>query len=131
MSLNLYRYKAQLLRVVDGDTIDAMIDLGFETYVKRRIRMTGINAPESRGATREIGKAASAHLQQLLEIEGTLFCISHEIEKFGRVLGTLILVPVDGPEIDLNQRMITDGHAIPYDGGKRSDEDFLGPAAAA
>ena len=112
-----YRYaKCKVDRIVDGDTVDLWINLGFSTFVKKRVRLYGINTPESR--TRDLeekarGKAATAHMEALLEC-GCCDLDSHELGKYGRVLGTLY---VEG--VDLNQKMIEDGHAVEYHGGKR------------
>ena len=112
-----YSYsKCTVERIVDGDTVDLLINLGFSTFVKKRVRLYGINTPESR--TRDLeekarGKAATAHMESLLQ-GGVCDLDSHELGKYGRVLGTL---RVDG--VDLNQKMIEDGHAVEYHGGKR------------
>jgi micrococcal nuclease len=112
-----YRYsKCRVDRCVDGDTVDLWINLGFSTFVKKRVRLMGINTPESR--TRDLeekkrGKAATAYMESLLE-GGYCDLDSHELGKYGRVLGTLW---VDGK--DLNQEMIDAGHAVAYFGGKR------------
>jgi len=66
-------------------------------------------------------------LQQLIDQAVELRLQSEEIGKFGRVLGRLFAIDADGNANDLNQQMIDDGHALPYDGGKRSDADFLTP----
>ena len=58
----MYEYNAKLLRVVDGDTLDASIDLGFDVWVKKRVRLYGINAPESR--TRDLEKKRKVSLQK-------------------------------------------------------------------
>lgn len=112
-----YKYSdCRVERCVDGDTVDLWINLGFSTFVKKRVRLYGINTPESR--TRDLeekarGKAATAHIESLLEA-GRCDLDSHELGKYGRVLGTLW---VDG--VDINQQMIADGHATEYAGGKR------------
>lgn len=122
----MYQYKIKVTRVIDGDTVDAMIDLGFDTHVLKRIRFLGINTPECRSKkTRLIGKEAAEHLKQLLGIPGHLVVESEKIGKFGRCLGKLILETTEGETIDINQRMIDDGHALPYFGEARSDDDFL------
>ena len=112
-----YRYAScRCERIVDGDTVDLWINLGFSTFVKKRVRLMGINAPESRTRDLEekkLGLAAKARLAQLLE-GGKCDLDSHELGKYGRVLGTLW---VDGD--DLNQRLVDEGHATPYFGGKR------------
>ena len=92
----LYRYKAKLLRVVDGDTADAMIDLGFDTWVKKRIRFYGVDAWESRTRNKEEkvkGLAAKAFVKDILEnSDGGKFEVqSHGVGKYGRVLGELFV----------------------------------------
>lgn len=123
-----YYYRLQqLTRVIDGDTVDAIIDLGFDTLVSKRIRLAGINTPEKHGATRQIGEEATSHLKALTVEFTNLHVHSEKIGKFGRVLGRLFGQSTDGRWHDLNQQMIDDGFALPYHGGKRSDTDFLNP----
>jgi micrococcal nuclease len=112
----MYKYYAKVDRVVDGDTVDALVDLGFDTWKKVRIRMQGMNAPESR--TRDLeekarGLAAKIRLEQLLE-SGTFTLQSMGVGKYGRCLGILY---VDG--VNVNQTLINEGHATEYYGGKR------------
>ena len=87
-----YGYSCKLERVVDGDTCDALIDLGFNTWAKRRIRFKGVDCWESR--TRDLeekkkGLAAKAYVKDLLENsdDGKFSIISHGKGKYGRVLG--------------------------------------------
>ena len=112
----MFKYNAKLVRVVDGDTVDALVDLGFSTFKKVRIRMMGINAPESR--TRDLeekakGLAAKIRLEELLE-EDKFVLESHGVGKFGRCLGTL---HVD--DVNVNKTLVKEGHAWKYYGGKR------------
>ena len=122
----MYNYKIKLERVVDGDTIDANIDLGFDVSVKKRIRLQGINAPESR--TRDLeekarGLAAKDRVKQLLEGANEIQLKSHGVGKYGRCLGELHIDVVDGKEKmtleNVNELLIKEGHAVAYDGGKR------------
>ena len=87
----MYRYNAKLDRVVDGDTIDAEIDLGFEITIKKRIRLGGINAPESRTrnlAEKKMGLAAKERLKEMLEGSAIEFELeSTKLGKYGRVIG--------------------------------------------
>ena len=117
----LYRYEAKLSRVVDGDTADAMIDLGFDTWVKKRIRFMGVDTWESRTRNLEEkkkGLAAKAYVKDLLENsdEGKFLLKSHGVGKYGRVLGELF---VKGNEQSVNQLLIENGHAYEYEGGKK------------
>ena len=116
-----HNYSAKLLRVVDGDTCDAMIDLGFNTWVKKRIRFKGVDCWESR--TRDLdekkkGLAAKAYTKELLENsdEGKFVLKSYGLGKYGRVLADLF---VKGHEQSVNQLLIENGHAYEYEGGKK------------
>ena len=98
-------YSAKLVRVVDGDTCDAMIDLGFNVWVKNRIRFMGVDAWESRTRNKEEkvkGLAAKAYVKDLLENsdEGKFLLKSHGVGKYGRVLGELF---VKGHETSVNE----------------------------
>ena len=116
----MFEYNATVTRVVDGDTIDAIVDLGFSTFKKVRIRMHGINAPESR--TRDLkekkkGLAAKARLIEMLEENKNEFIlVSHGVGKFGRCLGEIFL---NKKENSINKQLIWEGHGTEYYGGKR------------
>ena len=114
-------YSAKLVRVVDGDTADAMIDLGFSVWHKMRIRFYGVDAWESRTRNLEEkkkGLAAKAFVKDLLENsdEGKFSIISHGTGKYGRVLGELF---VKGHETSVNELLKEHGHAYEYHGGKK------------
>jgi|TARA_Y100000114_G_C11592920_1_gene246609 micrococcal nuclease len=114
----MFIYNATCIRVVDGDTIDATIDLGFDVWKKIRIRFIGINTPESR--TRDLeekarGLAAKEFVREMLEKHENKFIFhSHGVGKFGRALGEIYL-----GEANLNKMLIEEGHAVEYYGGKR------------
>ena len=120
----MYTYNVTVTRVVDGDTVDVDIDLGFGmTYKKQRVRMMGIDTPESR--TRDLeekfyGKASKAHLTQLIENAKEIQLVSHDKGKFGRILGELF-----DPDsvVSINQQMIDDYHAVPYFGQSKEDTE--------
>ena len=114
-------YSCKLVRVVDGDTADAMIDLGFDTWVKKRIRFYGVDTWESRTRNLEEkkkGLAAKAYVKDLLENsdEGKFSIISHGKGKYGRVLGELF---VKGHEKSVNELLKENGHAYEYHGEKK------------
>jgi micrococcal nuclease len=116
-----YNYPAKLLRVVDGDTADAMIDLGFNIWVKKRIRFMGVDAWECRTRNKEEkvkGLAAKEFTKNLLEnSDGGKFLIkSHGVGKYGRVLGELF---VKGEERSVNELLVENGHAYVYHGEKK------------
>ena len=126
----MYEYKAIVDRVVDGDTIDVTIDLGFKTWKKVRVRMEGINTPESR--TRDLeekkrGLAAKDRLKSILEFNNNECVLKVSgVGKYGRALATVLvesLSPLNGKDgitlIDVNKQLIEEGHAVEYWGGKR------------
>ena len=113
----MYKYNAKLDRVVDGDTIDALVDLGFDTWKKVRIRMMGMNAPESRTRDLEekkLGLAAKARLIEILG-DGDFTLQSHGVGKYGRCLGEVFRES----DVSINRQLINEGHATEYFGGKR------------
>ena len=119
--INKYEYTAKLDRVVDGDTCDALIDLGFNTWVKKRIRFKGVDTWECRTRDKEEkvkGLAAKAFTRDLLENsdEGKFALRSHGVCKYGRVLGELF---VKGEEKSVNELLKENGHASAYYGGKK------------
>ena len=121
-----YIYRGKLERVVDGDTIDALIDVGFDIWIKKRIRYKGIDTWESR--TRNLkekakGLEAKARNKELLmEISsksGYFRLKSHGVGKYGRVLGEIFIEDKEGKQYNINETLITEGHAYVYDGGKK------------
>ena len=123
----MYEYKAKLIKVVDGDTVDAMIDCGFSVFRKERIRLKGINAPESRTRDKEEkkkGLAAKARLQELIKDGKNEFVVKTSLDKkgkYGRLLGELYqsidILTASFPSY--NEILLEEGHATVYDGGKR------------
>jgi micrococcal nuclease len=110
----MYEYNAKLDRIIDGDTVDALIDLGFDIWIKKRIRLYGIDAPETRTRDLEeksLGFAAKERLEELLEASGGLFVLSSAgVGKYGRCLGTIF---IDNKNI--NELLISEGHASIYE----------------
>ena len=114
-------------RVVDGDTIDVTIDLGFELYKKERVRVAGVDTPEKRTKNLEekaLGLDATAWLKEKLEetIKGEEELIVRTelkggVGKYGRLLGWLY---VGDEELSLNEQMINQGYAHAYDGGTKN-----------
>ena len=113
----MFEYKCKLIKVIDGDTIDVDIDLGFGVWLrKQRVRLYGIDTPESR--TRDLeekkrGLAAKARLIELLG-DGKFILESHGVGKYGRCLGSLHM----GSK-NINKTLIKEGHATEYHGGAR------------
>lgn len=116
-----YIYKIKVTRVVDGDTIDADIDLGFNMTLSKRIRLHGINTPETRTRDKQEkkrGLAAKERLQQIIDDQqGVLFLKSMDQGKFGRCIG--VLFEQDFDDQSINDMLVEEGHAVEYFGGKR------------
>ena len=126
MEMQKYNYRAKLVKVVDGDTIDALIDVGFDIWIKKRIRYKGIDTWESR--TRDLdekkkGLAAKARNKELLESvsnkSGYFRIKSYGTGKYGRVLADIYIQDSDHNHIWVNKQLITEGHAYKYEGGKK------------
>jgi micrococcal nuclease len=143
--VDVKEYQCELIKVVDGDTIDCYIDLGFNLKTKKRIRYMGIDTWESR--TRDLEEKAKGLLSKARNkelLEGGVFKLkSFGTGKFGRVLGEIFVDPAivgdhinecianDDSNIDLdhdgwvsvNDILIEEGHAYEYYGGKKKDFD--------
>jgi micrococcal nuclease len=107
--------------VVDGDTIDVLCDLGFDVRMQMRLRLQGINTPESRTRNRAekvLGLAAKDFLKGVLVGADSIEFLSHEKGKYGRVLATLFVL-VGGDRVNVNELLVKEGHARLYDGGRR------------
>ena len=118
----MYEYSCTVDRVVDGDTIDVILDLGFDILYRSRVRLYGIDTPESRTRDKDEkvrGKLASAFLQEAID-NGSKVIIETKLKdskgKFGRVLGNVI---VDG--ININQQMVDNYLAVAYFGQSKTD----------
>jgi micrococcal nuclease len=113
----MYQYKAKVIRVVDGDTLDAQIDLGFDVWVKKRIRLADINAYECRTRDKEEkakGLRAKMWLIALLDGHDNEFIVeSTEVGKYGRCLGYIYVGPRGSSTV--NQQLIDEGHAVRYE----------------
>jgi len=121
----MYEYKVKITRVVDGDTVDADVDLGFDIFVKDRIRLMGIDTPESRTrnkAEKKLGLLAKERLKALCKQHKGNIILKTSKEgkgKFGRILGSIF---ADGSEVTFNDILIAEGHARNYYGGKKSEQ---------
>jgi len=119
--INLYTYKGKCTKVVDGDTLEAMVDLGFDVWISITIRLNGINAPESRTkdkGEKTRGLAAKLRLQQIMDFnKGEFKFISYGVEKYGRCLAEVFVDTLG--EVSVQKTLITEGHGKEYHGGKR------------
>ena len=110
-----YIYKITVTRVVDGDTVDALIHLGFDLTLKKRIRLHGIDCPETRTrdkAEKIKGYAAKDFLQGIVDShDGQLYLQSMDKGKYGRCVGILYEADL---KYSINDQMIVEGHAEVY-----------------
>ena len=111
----MYQYKIKKIhRIIDGDTIDVEIDLGFGITLSHRVRLKDIDAAETR--TKDLkekaeGLMAKEWLEKELSKPGEWIIETTKDDKYGRILGTLYLV---GEPVTVNERMLNDGIARPY-----------------
>ena len=124
----MFEYNCKIVRIVDGDTVDVDIDLGFDVWLKKqRIRLYGVDTPESR--TRDLvekkyGLAAKAFVEAHLPVGSirTLTTVKDERGKFGRILGKFKAYDdYTDAWVNLNQLMIIKHHAVEYHGQSKED----------
>ena len=121
----IYRIK-QITKVVDGDTIDADIDLGFDISLTKRIRLAGVDTPESRTADaneKKYGLQSKEWLKYKVENAKDILIkteLPDSTEKYGRIIGHLF---INDQETSLNDQMVVEGYAWTYDGGTKK-KDF-------
>jgi len=125
----MYEYKVKITRVVDGDTVDAEVDLGFDTFIKDRIRLMGIDTPESRTRNKKekaLGLAAKARLKEILkENKGNIILRTSKEGKgkFGRILGGLLILDRESGHLtSINQMLVDQGYARWYFGGNKAEQ---------
>ena len=109
----MYQYKATLNRIIDGDTIDVNVDLGFDVKIKQRVRLYGINTPEVRTKDlkeKQKGIEATEYLKKILPKEFVIETILNKRGKYGRVLGILWV-----KDVNINEKMVNEGYAKRYD----------------
>ena len=114
----MYEYKIkEVVKVVDGDTVDLNIDLGFNLTKKERVRLAGIDTPESRTRDlkeKELGIEAKEFLERRLSDGENLKVKTEKDGKYGRMLGWIYI-----SETNINKEMVQRGYAWEYDGGKK------------
>ena len=116
----MYEYRATIRRVVDGDTVDITLDLGFDILYNNRIRLLGIDTPESRTRDLEekkLGLAAKERVRELCPVGSTVTVKTPKDGrgKFGRILGEIYV-----GDVNVNKLLVEEGHAVEYFGGKKS-----------
>lgn len=129
----MYEYRCQILKVVDGDTVDVDIDLGFGVWLRNeRVRMIGIDTPESRTSDKVekvFGTASKNRLKSMLRA-GTIQVLKTQVDKdggdakgkFGRILGDFVVFyQEEDREVTATYILIKEGHAVPYFGGSKDE----------
>ena len=118
----MYEYRCSIERVVDGDTVDVTIDLGFKIFHKARVRLYGIDTPESRTRDKDEkvrGKLAAKYLEDAIN-NGTKVVLRSKLKdskgKYGRVLGEVVV-----DDININVSMIENYMAVAYHGQSKTD----------
>ena len=104
--MDFYIYKAKLIKIVDADTIDANISLGFDVYKIVRCRLAGIDAPEMKTAT---GKASKQYLVNTIPLNSDIVIESKAYDKYGRSLAV-----IHYNDVNINDLLIEEGYAVPY-----------------
>lgn len=121
----MFEYKVIIRRVVDGDTVDVDIDLGFKMWIRdETVRLMGIDTPESRTSNKQekiLGKASKEKLKELCATNKGNIVLRTSKQgkgKFGRILGYLF---TEGSQVTYNDILVAEGHARPYFGGGKDE----------
>lgn len=115
----MYEYKCLTIRVIDGSTIDAEIDLGFNVLVRQRIKLYGVLTPDLKSYDEQSKEAALKAKNRLIELLGKEFycnTIMNKRGKAGRILGSVYVLDENENRIDVNQTLIDEGLATRYGG---------------
>ena len=124
----MYQYRCKIIKIIDGDTVDVDIDLGFGVWLhKERVRLFGIDTPESR--TRDLeekkyGLAAKGYVEKFMPVgsDQTLVTEKDAEGKFGRILGKFLVYDVkEDRQAELGKLMIRDHHAVEYHGQSKEE----------
>ena len=114
----MYQYKCKIIKVLDGDTVDIDLDLGFKIILaNQRVRMAGVDTPESRTkdlAEKKLGLEAKEYLKYKIKDAKSIKIKTEKMdssEKYGRILGWLF---IDDQSVSINEQMISDGYAWGY-----------------
>jgi micrococcal nuclease len=113
----MYTYRVlRIDRVIDGDTVDVTLDLGFGIMLKQRLRVIGVNAPEMRSSDakeRELAQAAKAFAEQWLISNGQMVVTTYKDDKYGRILGDFRR---EHHAESFSEALLSSGHAVKYSG---------------
>jgi micrococcal nuclease len=127
----LYKYRAKVLRIIDGDTMDVDLDLGFDVVLaKQRVRLYGIDTPESRTrdkVEKKFGLISKDYVKKRCPVGSKVVIGTHvgdERGKFGRILGEVFVIDKETnviEETSINRKMINESYAVEYHGQAKED----------
>lgn len=109
---DLYRYRAEVIRVVDGDTFEALIDVGFAIKIAASVRILFMDAPELKGDTMAAGEASKIALERFLK-SGPVRIRTEKPDSFGRALAEVWVGSLMGGWLSVSETMIRQGYAVP------------------
>ena len=113
--LSRYDYNSEIIRVIDGDSLVLDVDLGLHQWARDlRFRLAGIDTPETRGASKEAGQAATRYVNEILEKEGNRVIIRTMKDRKGKYGRYMVVVWTAGTVTSLNSRLLASGHAVEY-----------------
>lgn len=119
----MYEYQARIEKIIDGDTFEATVDLGFHTYSRQHFRLENYSAPEISGVEKEFGIIAQKKLEELLPVGEIIMLRSAKTEKFGRWLAN-----VNWESGSLSDYLMKQGYGLAWDGrGPRPSFDLTKP----
>lgn len=110
MDNKLYYYAATITKIIDADTVDADVDLGFSIIKTERLRLARVDAPEIRGSEREAGLEAKAWLSSQIPVGSKVMIRTEKSDSFGRYIAE-IFVTSDGESFNINDELVKVGHA--------------------
>jgi micrococcal nuclease len=113
----MYTYKAKLVRVINGDTLDIEIDLGFDIVIRQRLKLYGIDTPDSKSPDLEIKQKGLDVKQRLIDVltkEFIVTTILNKRGKYGRILGKVYIVDEKDNKVCINELLVDEGHAARY-----------------
>lgn len=109
---NSYQYNAEILRVVDGDTLDLKIDVGFKMTTIQRCRLLFVNCPEMKGITYDEGVRSMEFVKELVSRFKNVVVRTHKSDSFGRYLAEIIGTDSDGKDYNVGEELIKNGMAV-------------------
>lgn len=111
-----YIRKATVRNIVDGDTLDVMVDMGFRRFSVERVRIMRINTPEIKGVEREEGLKSKAYVESVIPVGTEVVIQSFKGDAFGRWLAEILYTNEEGDQVNLSDELLRLGYAVEYKG---------------